>query len=415
MARTTKPLNNTQIQQAKPKDKEYNLSDGEGLMLRVKPSGSKLWIFNYYHPHTNKRKAISLGSYPDLSLADVRKVRAHNRALLAKNIDPKDNREQEQLKQKALAEANFKSVAMQWMELHSRKVQAGTMANITRYFEKDVFPHIGNMPIVQLTAPAAIQVLDKIIQRQSHEIARKVARRMNNVMTFAVNAGLIQHNPLSGIKELIPQTKVQNQPCLEPEQLPELMQAIRYSNAKPVTRCLLEWQLHTMTRPAEAAEAEWSEIDFDKQQWQIPAERMKMKSDHIIPLSKQAIAILEAIKPISAHRRYIFPSHHDPRKPANKQSANKALRDMGFTGRQTAHGLRALASTTLNEQGFDPDVIEAALAHKDGNEIRAAYNRAKYLNRRKVMMGWWSERIEQAATGNMTSTNTKQALRLVNA
>lgn len=237
---------------------------------------------------------------------------------------------------------------------------------------------------------------------------------MNNVMTFAVNAGIIQHNPLSGIKELIPRTRVQNQPCLQPHELPELVQAIRYSNAKTVTRCLIEWQLHTMTRPGEAAEAEWSEISLDKQQWHIPAKRMKMKADHIIPLTKQTIAILDAIKPISGHRRYIFPSYNDPQKPANKQSANKALRDMGFTGRQTAHGLRALASTTLNEQGFDADVIESALAHKDGNEIRAAYNRAKYLKRRKIMMEWWSDRIAQAATGELISNSTNQALRLVN-
>lgn len=414
MARTVIPLNNTQIKQAKPKDKEYNLSDGQGLMLRVSPSGGKSWYFNYYHPHTKKRKAISLGNYPDLSLAEAREIRRHNRALLANNIDPQENRNEEKIKQKGLAERTFEVVARQWMELHSLKVQDSTLTNIERYFEKDVFPYIGKTPISQITAPKAIQTIQTVIDRQSHEIARKLARRMNSVMTFAVNAGLVQHNPLTGIRELIPTTKVKHQPSLKPDELPDLIKAIRYSSTKIVTRCLIEWQLHTMVRPAEAAEMEWEELDLDGMLWTIPAARMKMEVDHTIPLTEQAVTLLNIVKPISGHRKYVFPSHNDPKKPSNKQTANMALKRMGFSGRQTAHGLRSLASTTLNEQGFDADIVEAALAHKDKNEIRSAYNRAKYLERRRVMMCWWSEHIEWAASSDKKHANTKKALRLVN-
>lgn len=232
-------------------------------------------------------------------------------------------------------------------------------------------------------------------------------------MTFAVNTGYVHHNPLSGIRELIPTSKVRHQPTLAPDELPELMQAVQYSNAKLVTRCLLEFQLHTMVRPIEAAETEWTEIDFENRIWTIPAARMKMRKPHSVPLSEPVIKLLESLKPISGHRQYVFPSAIDPKKPVNSQSANKALRDMGFSGRLVAHGMRSLASTTLNEQGFDADVIEAALAHKDDNAVRSAYNRAQYLERRKVMMGWWSERIEQAKSGHLFTGGTRN-LRVVN-
>lgn len=383
-------------------------------MLRVRPNGSKVWIFNYYHPYTKKRKNLTLGIYPDLSLAKAREKREQCRRLLADGIDPLEYREQEQLAKATSANNTFEKVSLEWMKIHSTKVSKGTIDKIQRSFENDVFPRIGKYPIEAITAPKAIEVLNAIIGRNSHEIARKVSRRMNNVMTFAVNAGLIHHNPLVGIKELIPATKVINQPTLLPSELPELMKALKFSNAKITTRCLIEFQLHTMVRPGEAAEAKWEEIDFENALWEIPADRMKMEKPHVVPLSNQVLEILTAMKPISSHRQFIFPSNYNPKKPVNRETANKALRNMGFAGRLVAHGLRALASTTLNEQGFDPDVIEAALAHKDGNDIRAAYNRASYLERRRVMMAWWSEHIANAANGEVDKSNTKQALRLVN-
>ena len=393
MPRNVTALSATQVKQAKPKDTEYNLSDGKGLALRIKPNGSKLWIFNYSKPHTKKRSNIGIGSYPDVSLADAREHREAFRKLLAKGTDPKEHKDHEKEKALLSASQTFESVSKQWFDVHASKVSEGTLKNIKRSFTNDVFPLVGRVPIEQLTAPKAIEVINAIVGRNSHEIARKVARRMNSVMTYAVNAGIIHHNPLIGIKELIPSTKVKHQPTLKPEELPELVKALKYSSAKITTRCLIEFQLHTMVRPGEAAEAKWSEIDFSQSIWAIPAERMKMDRPHLVPLTPQVLEILELMKPLSFHREYIFPSHVDPKKPANKQSANKALRDMGFRGRLVAHGMRALASTTLNEEGFDHDVIEAALAHKDENEVRAAYNRAQYLDRRRSMMEWWSIKI----------------------
>lgn len=393
MPRNVIGLNATQVKQAKPKEREYNLSDGKGLALRIKPGGSKLWIFNYSKPLTKKRSNIGIGNYPDVSLAEAREERERFRKLLAKDIDPKEHKDTEREKAVASAEQTFESVSKQWFKIHASKVSLGTLKNIERSFANDVFPLVGKVPISNLTAPKAIEVINLIVGRNSHEIARKVARRMNSVMTYAVNAGIIHHNPLIGIKELIPSTKVKHQPTISTNELPELMKALKYSSAKITTRCLIEFQLHTMVRPGEAAEARWSEIDFTQSIWAIPAERMKMDRPHLVPLTNQVLELLELMKPISFHREFIFPSHIDPKKPANKQSANKALRDMGFRGRLVAHGMRALASTTLNEEGFDHDVIEAALAHKDENEVRAAYNRAQYLDRRRSMMEWWSMKI----------------------
>jgi integrase len=414
MARQTLPINPTQLANLKPKEKEFNLADGNGLMLRVKPTGTKSWLFNYSHPITKKRSNIGIGTYPNTSLAQAREIRKIYLSLLAQGIDPKSHREESEQQKQDAHNNTFHAVATRWMEIKRTKVKETSADKIWRSLENDVFPRIGKLPVDQITAPKAIQVLSDIVGRNSYEIARKVARRMNNVMTYAVNTGLVHHNPLAGIKETIPANKAVNYPTLAPDELPELMKAINFASIKFSTRCLIEWQLHTMVRPGEAAQAMWSDIDYERKLWIIPAERMKMNKEHHIPLSDQALAILELMKPFSAHRANIFPSYKHPNRAANKETANMALKRMGFTGRLVAHGLRALASTTLNEQGFDRDVIEAALAHSDRDQVRAAYNRATYLEQRRVMMVWWSTHIEQAAMGNMSLANAKQTLRLVN-
>lgn len=222
-------------------------------------------------------------------------------------------------------------------------------------------------------------------------------------MNYSVNCGLVFSNPLSGIKAAFKKPKKENMASLKPEELPELMSAIANASIKRTTRCLLEWQLHTMTRPAEASGARWDEIDLDTKIWSIPPERMKKRREHRIPLTEQALALLETMQPISGHREFVFPSDRDPLKPCNSQTANMALKRMGFAGRLVSHGLRSLASTTLNEQGF-----EAALAHVDDNQVRSAYNRTDYLERRIPMMSWWSGHIDEAAQGSLSVTGRKQ-------
>lgn len=413
MARTTRPLTDTEVKQAKPKEKEYNLADGKGLYLRVKPSGSKLWLFNYTNPFTKKRANIGLGQYPTISLAKARSLRQANLELLSEDIDPLAHK----IEQKRLnTEANkntLEHVAHSWFQIKKSKITYAYGEDISRSLQLHVFPKMGNMPIHKVRARNAIEALTPIAAKGSLETVKRLCQRLNEIMVYAVNTGLIDSNPLAGISSAFGSPKKNHMLTLMPNQLPELMVTIANASIKKTTRCLLEWQLHTITRPGEAAGTRWEEIDFEKSLWSIPAERMKKKRPQTIPLSSQALSLLEVMKPISQHREHVFPADRNPRDHTNQQTANMALKRMGYGGLLVAHGLRALASTTLNEQGFDPDMIEAALAHTDKNEVRGAYNRAEYLERRKVMMNWWSEHIEQASKGNLSISGGTKHLKAV--
>lgn len=413
MPRITKPLNNTEVQQAKPKAKEYNLADGDGLMLRITPNAIKTWFFNYYHPFNKKRIKISFGKYPDLSLQNARKKRSEARELLVQNIDPKEHREKNQRSIEQAYSNTFEKVAADWFDVKKTKVTHDYAVNLWSSFQNHIFPNIGQHPISQITATNAIEIMKPIVAKGSLETVKRLCQRLNEVMTFAVNTGLIQHNPLVGIKQAFEQPLKQHMPTITPDELPNLMRAISIASIKLVTRYLIEWQLHTMVRPGEAVKARWSEIDFENSLWNIPAETMKKKRPHSVPLTKQILNLLESIKPISGHREYIFPADRNPRSHTNESTANTAIKRMGYKGKLVAHGLRSLASTTLNEQGFDPDVIESALSHVDDNEVRRAYNRADYLKRRVKIMDWWSEHIEKAATGNMSLSGSIKGLRVV--
>ena len=236
----------------------------------------------------------------------------------------------------------------------------------------------------------------------SLETVKRLSQRLNEIMTYGVNAGLIFSNPLSGIRSVFKKPKKQNMAALAPDELKELMLTVANASIKKTTRCLIEWQLHTMTRPAEAATARWADIDLEKKIWTIPPERMKKRRTHIIPLTQQALELQEAIKPFRGHREYVFPADRNPHTHCNSQTANMALKRMGLAGRLVSHGLRSMASTILNEHGWDSELIEVALAHVDKDEVRSAYNRADYIERRRPMMQWWSEHIQAAATGSLS-------------
>lgn len=396
MPRMAKPLNDTEVRQAKPRDKEYNLSDGNGLMLRVRPIGSKTWLLNYSRPTSRKRANFTLGTYPELTLADARRKALDARKLIAHGIDPQDHREEQRQALAAIHEHTFENVATQWFDIKKTEITENHAASTWRSFKLHMLPYIGSTPISQITAPMVIEIFRPIEAKGSLETVKRLTQRLNEVMTYAVNTGLIHANPLSGIKAAFKKPKKQKMAAMAPYELPELLSALSRASIKRVTRLLIEWQLHTMTRPNEAAGARWDEFNFDDRLWTIPAERMKMKREHVIPLSETCMLILQELKSISGHREYLFPADRNPKTHSNVQTANAALKRMGLQDRTTAHGLRALASTTLNEQGFDWDVVEAALAHTDKNQVRSAYNRATYLDRRREMMEWWSKSIKSA-------------------
>ncbi|HFG2127043.1 integrase domain-containing protein [Vibrio mimicus] len=408
MAKITTRLTDKDIKSAKPKDKEYNLFDGDGLRLRIKPNGSKQWIFNYYKPITGKRANLSLGRYPDLSLANARKNAMAARELLALGIDPQEERKRQELVHKEIYEHTFAKVTEDWFNLKKHEVTPDYAVDIWRSLELHVFPQIANTPVKDIDAPLVIDLLRPIEAKGSLETVKRLSQRLNEIMNYAANCGLVKANPLTGIRAAFKKPKKENMAALSPTELPELMGAIANASIKRTTRCLIEWQLHTMTRPSEASGTRWDEVEWEEKIWTIPADRMKKRREHRIPLTEQMLALLEVMKPISGHREFIFPSDRDPKKPCNSQTANMALKRMGFAGRLVSHGLRSLASTTLNEQGFDRDLIEASLAHVDDNQVRSAYNRTDYLERRRPMMSWWSGHIEEAAKGSLSVTGTKQ-------
>ncbi|WP_241579945.1 integrase domain-containing protein [Rosenbergiella nectarea] len=393
MARTTRPLTNTEVLRAKADDKDMTLHDGDGLFLVIKTSGKKLWRFRYQRPATKQRTMIGLGAFPALSLANARSLRADYLALLANGIDPQVKAEVAEEQRQIALDSIFATVAANWFQLKSKSVTPDYAKDIWRSLEKDVFPTVGGIPVQQIKARTLVEALEPIKARGALETVRRLVQRINEIMIYAVNTGLIDANPASGIGMAFEKPKKQNMPTLRPEELPKLMRSLTLSNLSVSTRCLIEWQLITLVRPSEASGTRWAEIDLDAKLWTIPAERMKAKREHIIPLPSQALDILEQMIPISSHREHVFPSRNDPKQAMNSQTANAALKRMGYGGKLVAHGLRSIASTAMNEKGFNSDVIEAALAHSDKNEVRKAYNRTTYLTQRTELMSWWGDAI----------------------
>lgn len=395
MARTTRPLTNTEVLRAKAIDKDLTLHDGDGLFMVVKTTGKKLWRFRYQRPVTRQRTMMGLGAFPALSLADARRLRADYLSLLANGIDPQTQAEQlTEQKQNAL-DSIFSTVAANWFTLKQASVTPDYAKDIWRSLEKDVFPAIGEIPVQEIKARKLVEALEPIKARGALETVRRLVQRINEIMIYAVNTGLIDANPAYGISMAFEKPKKQNMPTLRPEELPKFLRSLDMSNLSVTTRCLIEWQLLTLVRPSEASGILWAEIDLAKKLWTIPAERMKAKREHIVPLSPQALYILEVMKPISSHRDHVFPSRNDPKKSMNSQTANAALKRIGYGGKLVAHGLRSIASTAMNEAEFNPDVIEAALAHSDKNEVRRAYNRSTYLEQRVVLMNWWGVTVHE--------------------
>lgn len=394
MARTTRPLTNTEVLRSKAIDKDLTLHDGDGLFMVVKTTGKKLWRFRYQRPATKQRTMMGLGAFPALSLADARRLRADYLSLLANGIDPQTQAEQVTEQQQIALDSIFSTVAANWFALKQASVTPDYAKDIWRSLEKDVFPAIGDILVQDIKARKLVEALEPIKARGALETVRRLVQRINEIMIYAVNTGLIDANPASGIGMAFEKPKKQNMPTLRPEELPKLMRSLAMSNLSVPTRCLIEWQLLTLVRPSEASGARWAEIDFDAKLWAIPAKRMKAKREHIVPLSPQALDILEVMKPISAHREYVFPSRNDPKQPMNSQTANAALKRIGYGGKLVAHGLRSIASTALNEAGFNGDIIESALAHTDKNEVRRAYNRSIYLTQRVALMNWWGKEVK---------------------
>lgn len=397
MARTVKPLNDTQIKQAKPKEKEYSLSDGSGLQLSIRPNGTKSWIFKYYKPFTKKRTNLSFGQYPQITLAAARTKREEARGLLANEIDPKEYKEQQFLQETQSRLNTLEKVALDWFELKKTMVSAGYAEDVWNSLARHILPTLGQRPLSSLTAKLAIDTIKPIAAKGALETVKRLCQRLNEIMIYAVNTGVVEHNSLAGIKGAFPKPVSKPMPTIGGERLPEFMEAFSRASIKFPTRCAIEWQLHTMVRPNEATKAKWSEIDYENKLWILTEDKMKMSRVHKVPLTARALRLLELMKPVSGHREYIFPADRDPKGHMDPQTPNAAIKRMGFKGQLVAHGFRSLASTVLNETRlFDGELIEVALSHGDEDKMRAVYNNAEYIESRREVMNWWSDYIAKA-------------------
>lgn len=402
MARSTPPLKDTQLKQAKPREKEYNLADGDGLMLRIKPNGTKIWIFNYIRPYVKKRTNISLGEYPSMSLAEARCKRSEYRSCLANQIDPLSQRKNLEKKAQQEIENTFLVLAEKWIEWKRPTVQKETADTAWLRLNKHILPTLGNFPIHQLEIADIERTLLPLVREGKLETVQRLCGLIREVMQFAVVRRVISHNHLADIAKLFPNPKVRHAPTIDSDELPQFLKSLVEAKIQLPTRHLILWQLYTMTRPNEAATARWDEIDKERLVWIIPADKMKMQNAHTVFLSEQMMKLLLSIEECGTKREYLFPGHRNPRNHISSQTANMAIKRMGYKGRLVAHGLRALASTTLYESGlFRSEVIEHSLAHVEKNSVKAAYNRARYEGERRKLTAWWSDHIQRA----LMSTN----------
>lgn len=405
------PLTDTAIRNAKPGQKARKLFDGGGLFLLVTPAGAKLWRLKYrFH---GKEKLLSLGSYPDVPLAGrkdkrsgeyvqgARDKRDAARTLIAQDIDPSLRRKTEKRARAVAGQNTFEIVAREWFKKHSPAWSNKTAAEKLTRLEKRVFPVIGARPIQEITRDELLDVLRRIEERPALEVARRMRQALNQVYRYAVATGRCEANPASDLREVLPPPSPRHHAALtEPRAIGGLLRAIRGYDGEPVTIAALQLAPLLFVRPGELRAAEWGEIDLDDAIWRIPGSRMKGKADHLVPLAEQAIEILESLNAHTGRCQYVFPSIRSRARPMSENTLNAALRRLGYTrGEMTTHGFRTMASTLLNELGWNRDAIERQLAHSEKDSVRAAYNRAEYLPERREMMQSWADYLDQLAAG----------------
>jgi integrase len=388
-------LSDTRVRAAKPREKAYKLYDERGLFLFVTPTGGRLWRLKYRV--RDREKLISLGAYPDVGLKRAREKRDEARKLLADGVDPSAERQE---RRTALLET-FEGVAEEWLELQSKSLAAETISILGTRLKSALYPYLGSRPITAITAQELLGALRRIEARGRHETAHRVRALAGRVLRYAVATGRAQHDVAADLKDALAPVKSRNFASVtDPVRVGELMRAIDGYTGHPVTALALKLAPLVFVRPGELRAAEWTEFDLLAAEWRIPGARMKMGDPHIVPLSRQALAILRELEPLARGGRYLFPSLRTRDRPMSNNTINAALRRLGYTSQeQTGHGFRTMASTLLNEQGFPPDVIELQLAHSDRNKVRAAYNKAQRLSERRKMMQAWADYLDGLRAG----------------
>jgi integrase len=392
-------LTDAAIRKAKSTEKTQRLFDGGGLYLEVSPAGGKWWRLKYRYG--GKEKRLSLGTYPDTGLADAREKRAAARRLLAAGVDPGEQRKAMKTAGEERAANSFAVVAAEWLALQKSRMAIATLEKAQWTFDELLNPWIGNRPIAEIEAPELLKLLRRIEDRGAHETAHRTKQRAGQVFRYDLATSRAKHDPTADLRgALAPVVSTSRAAITDPVKVGDLLRAIDTYQGSLVTKCALRLAPLVFVRPGELRKAEWAEIDLDGAQWRIPAARMKMREEHVVPLAPQAVAILRELHPLTGRGQYVFPSYRGKARMMSENTVNAALRYMGFDkDTMTGHGFRAMASTRLNEMGWPPDVIERQLAHAERNKVRAAYNRAQYLDERTRMMHAWAEYLDGLRAG----------------
>ncbi|MEI7154852.1 integrase arm-type DNA-binding domain-containing protein [Pectobacterium carotovorum] len=390
-------LNARQVETAKPKDKPYKMADGGGLYLLVKTNGSRYWRLKYRID--GKEKLLALGVYPDVSLADARAKRDEARKGIAGGIDPLEVKKEQKIEREAQVKNTFQEIALEWHSMKVKKWSAGYASDILEAFNKDVFPFIGQRPIADIKPLELLNVLKKMEDRGATEKAKKVRQRCGEVFRYAIVTGRAEYNPAPDLTSAMQGHESTHYPFLTIEELPAFFKALAGYSGSELVVLAARLMIITGVRTGELRGALWSEIDTDKALWEISAERMKMRRPHIIPLSTQALAIIEQIRAMTGNFLLLFPGRNDPGKTMSEASINQVFKRIGYTGRVTGHGFRHTMSTVLHEQGYNTAWIETQLAHVDKNAIRGTYNHAQYLDGRREMLQWYADYMDSLENG----------------
>jgi integrase len=388
------------VENAKPGERPYKIGCGNRLVLLVTPKRGKYWRLKYRL--NGEERGYSLGTYPDVSLALARQKAADAAGLLRSGVDPAEARREQQAETVAQGDT-FKAIAEEWLSQQGRKLSTATLDKARWILGDLVYPSIGDRPIRELTAPELLKLLQDIDEDGKHETAQRTKARISQVMRYAIATGRAERDPTQDLRGALTAPKpVHHAAITEPAKVGQLLLDIDGYSGQPATQAALKLAPLVFVRPGELRAAEWSEFLLDQAEWRIPAERMKMKQLHIVPLSKQAVAILRELHRLTGRGKYVFPAMGNSDRPMSENTVNKALRLLGYAqDEMTGHGFRTMASTLLNEQHtaqderrFSGDWIERQLAHVESNKVRAAYNAAEYLPQRRKMMQWWADYLD---------------------
>ncbi|HHN8460439.1 TPA: tyrosine-type recombinase/integrase [Morganella morganii] len=396
-----------QVETAKPKEKSYKLFDGGGLYLEVTAKGSRYWRMKYRF--SGKEKRLAFGVFPTVTLAEAREMRNQAKKVLAAGGDPGEVKKEEKAIQKLSTGNTFEAIAREWHKSKADRWSLRYRNEIIDTFEKDIFPYIGKRPIAEIKPLELLETLRRMEKRGALEKMRKVRQRCGEVYRYAIITGRAEYNPAPDLATALTPPKKQHFPFLTAEELPYFLKDLASYTGSVITKTATKIILLTAVRTQELRFARWQDIDLEKGIWEIPAEVMKMKRPHVVPLSKQVIELFNSLKPLSGHYELVFIGRNDHRKPLSKESVNQVIELLGYKGRLTGHGFRHTMSTILHEKGYNSAWIETQLAHIDKNAIRGTYNHAQYLDGRREMMQWYADYMDEleGSLDNVVNVNFK--------